>query len=129
MTNLITIHGRLTSDPEIKIVGADIPVAKFSVAVDREGTKDKKTDFFNLVAWRKQAEFCGKYFQKGKEILVTGSMQCDNYTDKDGNKRNYWSLVVQHIDFCGSKGGEGKPTKDVEVEEEITGVLDEDLPF
>lgn len=128
MTNLITIHGRLTNDPEIKIVGADIPMAKFCVAVDREG-KEKKTDFFNLIAWRRQAEFCERYFQKGKEILVTGSMQCENYTDKDGNKRNYWSLVVQHIDFCGSKG-ENKPTKDVEVFEEISLTDDSgDLPF
>lgn len=107
MINHITIHGRLTREPELKTTQSGISVCKFSVAVDRSFTKqgeEKQTDFFNVTAWRGLADMIAKYFTKGKEILVSGSMQMHTYDDKDGNKRTAWELLAESVDFCGSKG-------------------------
>ena len=69
MLNHITIMGRLTRDPEMRVTGSGISVANFSVAVDRDfpskESGEKETDFIDCVAWRKTAEFVTKYFFKG----------------------------------------------------------------
>lgn len=72
--NKIIIGGRLTDDPEIRMTTGDIPVCKFTVAVNRGG-KEPKADFINCVAFRRTAEFVGKWFRKGRSIVVMGSMR------------------------------------------------------
>ena len=107
MLNKITIMGRLTRDPESKTFGNGGSVANFSVAVDRDYSgKDggeKKTDFFDCVAWRKTAEFICKYMKKGSLVVVSGSMQFDNWVDKEGNSRKSAKLNVENIYFGESK--------------------------
>lgn len=140
MLNRISIHGRLTADPEFRETQSGVSCCNFTVAVDRNFAKqgeEKQTDFFRCVAWRSTAEFINKFFSKGKEIVLCGSMQMDNYTDKDGNKRTAWNLMVDNAEFCGGKesSGAGKANANIETEirpsasiglEEID---DEDLPF
>jgi single-strand DNA-binding protein len=104
------IKGRLTHNPEFKkidTVNGMTALCTFSVAVDR--TYGEETDFFNCVAWRKTAEFVDKFFTKGKEILVIGSMQMDKVL-KDDETRTYWKLNVERVEFCGKKSD--TPTSD-----------------
>ena len=81
--------GRLTREPELKTTQSGTPVCSFSVAIDRRFTKqgeEKRTDFINCVAWRQQAEFISRYFQKGSMINVVGNLQTRTYDDRDGKK-------------------------------------------
>lgn len=100
--NQIVIKGRLTADPKISVTPDGTHVANFSVAVRRPSSKDV-TDFFDCVAWGQKADFICKYFGKGKEILLSGTMQSRKYTDKEGISRIKWEANVNTIDFCGSK--------------------------
>ena len=105
--NLIVIKGRLTDDPKVEKTDSDVSRLNFSVAVNRDYVKEgeeRKADFFRCTAWRGTADFIGKYFSKGKEILLSGSMQNDPY-EKDGVKRDGWKVQVNKVDFCGSKSG------------------------
>ena len=103
MLNSITLHGRLGRDPELRYTQqSQIPVASFSIAVDRNG-KDAGTDWINIVAWNKTAELIDKYFRKGDEILISGRLQIRSYEDKNGNKRTVAEVVADRIDFCGKK--------------------------
>lgn len=107
MLNHIVIMGRLTRDPELRYTGSNIPVASFTVAVDRDyGNREsgeKQTDFINCVAWRSTGEFVSKYFQKGSMIVVSGRLQIRDYTDRDGNKRTAAEIVADNVYFGESK--------------------------
>lgn len=111
MLNKVVIMGRLTRDPEIKKVGNDISVCSFSIACDRDivnkQSNERETDFFDVTAWRSTADFVGKYFSKGRMIVVVGRLQKRNYTDKDGNKRSAVDIIAENVYF-------GDTKKDVE---------------
>lgn len=99
--NNITIKGRLTADPEMRKTTNGVPVANFTVAVDRTFNRDE-TDFFRCTAWRSTAEFVNEHFKKGQEILLSGEMHCDVWED-DGGKHSAWTLQASNVEFCGSK--------------------------
>ena len=110
MLNCAIIMGRLTADPELRTTTGGLSVTSFSVAVDRRFARsgeEKQTDFINVVAWRQQAEFVTKYFQKGSMIAIQGSIQTRNYEDKQGNKRVAFEIVAENVSFCGSKAESG----------------------
>lgn len=107
MLNHITIMGRLTRDPELRYTQSQIPVASFSLAVDRDfGGRDggeRQTDFIDIVAWRSTAEFVSKYFTKGSMAVVSGRLQIRDWTDRDGNKRRSAEVVAENVYFGESK--------------------------
>ena len=107
MLNHITIMGRLTRDPELRRTGSGLAVTSFSVAVDRDFGKsesgEKKTDFFDCVAWRNTAEFASKYLTKGRMVVVSGRLEFRDWTDKEGNKRRNAEIIVDNIYFADSK--------------------------
>jgi len=110
MLNRAVLMGRLTADPELRQTPNGISVLSFSIAVDRTyGGKngERQTDFINLVAWRQTAEFISRYFSKGQMIAVDGSIQTRNYTDKQGNNRTAFEVVIDNASFCGSKAESG----------------------
>ena len=110
MFNKVILMGRLTRDVELRMAASGIPVANFSIAVDRRFTKqgeEKQTDFFNIVAFRNQAEFVSRYFNKGKPILIEGSLENDNYTDKNGVMRYTCRVLADSVHFAGPKEGGG----------------------
>lgn len=126
--NNITIHGRLTRDPELKEYSTKDEtgkMAKFSVAVDRRFGDE--TDFFDCIAFGKLAEVIDKFFSKGREIVVSGSMECNPYTAKDGTKRYPWQLRVDSFDFCGGKSG-GNNSADDNPHDTFEQIED-DVPF
>ena len=101
--NKVILMGRLTKDPEIRT--GNTQVARYALAVDRRfSNSDEKTDFINIVAFGKSAEFAEKYLKKGMKILVTGRIQTGSYTDKDGKKVYTTDIVAEDQEFCESKG-------------------------
>lgn len=122
--NTIIIMGRLTADPELRQTQSGLSVTSFTVAVDRSFVKqgeERQTDFINVVAWNKTAEFVSKWFTKGQMIAVQGSLQIRSYEDKEGKKRTAAEVIANNVSFCG-----GKQQKDVVDTDEV--VFD-DLPF
>ena len=111
MLNHIVLMGRLTRDPELRRTGSGIPVASFSIAVDRDFTNsttgEKETDFIDILAWRNTAEFVSKYFTKGRMAVVSGRLQIRSWTDKEGNKRRSAEVVADNVYFGDSKKDDG----------------------
>ena len=102
--NKVILMGNLTRDPEVRYTQSGKAYARMGIAVRRQFSKDKDAvDFFNLVAWDKTAEFCGKYFQKGSRALIEGRLQTSSYENKDGVKVNAVDIIVENIEFASSK--------------------------
>lgn len=139
MLNKVILTGRLTATPELKTTTTGVNVATFSIAVQRNyknADGSYSTDFINIVAWRNQAEFISRYFEKGQLITVVGSLQSRNYEDKNGNKRTAFDVVAEEALFAESKkDAAARPQEfkappvtggnDMEFEE----VGDDELPF
>lgn len=131
--NVVVIMGRLTKDPELKTTNNGISVTSFTVAVNRSYSKENQTDFINCVAWRNNAEFITKYFGKGQMIAIKGELHQRTFTDKDGNKRTTYDVVVTSADFCGNREQSKEPDIDYQnadtSEFEKISMGAEDLPF
>lgn len=106
MINMVALMGRLTYDPELRTTPSGVSVLRFQVAVDRnyqrQGT-ERQADFIDCVAWRQTAEFISRYFHKGSMIAVEGTIQTQNYTDKNNQQRKSVEVVANNVSFCGSK--------------------------
>ena len=138
MLNKTILTGRLTAKPELKKTQTDVSVTSFSLAVQRNfknGSGEYDTDFLNCVAWRNQADFIAKYFDKGQLITVVGSLTSRKYEDAEGHKRTAFEVVVDEAMFAESKSDRQQaPTftapatpggNDIAFEE----FNDEELPF
>ncbi len=103
--NRVLLVGRLTAKPELRYTNSNIPYTRFSVAVDGipSSNGERRTDFINTVAWRKQAENVCQYLDKGSLVSVEGRLQTSNYTDKDGNKRYTMDVQADNIRFLESR--------------------------
>ena len=99
--NCINIIGRLTKDPELKFGQSGTAFARFTIAVARKTDQDK-ADFFNCVAFKKTAEVISKYFRKGNQIGITGSLQTNEY-EVNGEKRKSVDILVENITFIDKK--------------------------
>lgn len=136
MNNVILI-GRTTKDPEIRYSTGNEPVAfgNYTLAVDRPSKKnDNETDFIFCKVLGSQAEFAEKYLRKGMKIAVTGRIQVDNFTDKEGNKRSTTYVQVLNHEFCESKNtsdgnNRPEPTTNSDGFMNIPDGIDEELPF
>ena len=106
MLNKVIITGRLTANPELKKTTTDVSVASFSLAVQRNyknGNGEYDTDFINCVAWRNQAEFICKYFDKGNLVTIVGTLTSRRYEDANGKKRRAIEVVADEGLFTESK--------------------------
>lgn len=135
MFNLVILTGRLTADPELKYTQSNVPVCSFTIAVNRNhrAGEEQQADFINIVAWRQNAEFISKYFKKGSLIGIEGTIQTRNYTDKNGNDRKAFEVVVKNAQFAESKKDkptETEPTFSDTNNDDFTEISgDDDLPF
>ncbi len=110
MFNMVIMMGRIVNDPELRTTPQGVSVCSFRIAVDRrfqQKGEERKSDFFNVVAWRQQAEFVNRYFAKGRMILVEGELNTRNYTDKNGNPSTWYEIVADRISFTGEKAQNG----------------------
>lgn len=110
--NKAILMGRLTRDPEVRYSQGDsqMAIARFSLAVDRRFKRQGDTvtaDFFNCTAFGKQGEFVEKYLKQGTKVVVTGRIQNDNYTNKEGQKVYSVQIIVEEIEFAESKNAAG----------------------
>lgn len=134
MLNRITIMGRLVKDPELRRTQSGVAVCSFTVAVDRDFSgkgEEKLTDFFDCTAWCGTADFVGKYFSKGRMIVVDGALQNDKWTDKDGNNRVSAKIVASNVYFGDSKRADGNAPAVESVVAKFDEIkeADGDLPF
>ena len=103
--NKVILMGRLTRDPEMRQTPNGVSVCSFSIAVNRRFAKDgqQNADFINCTAWRQQAEFICKYFQKGAMIAVVGSLQSRSWENQEGKRQYSTDVVVDEVYFTGSR--------------------------
>ena len=95
--------GRLVKDPEIRYSQSGTAVANFNIAISSGYGEHKQTDFIPVVAFKKLAEVIGNNLKKGSQVLVEGRMQVRSYETQDGQKRRATEVIVQTVEFLGSK--------------------------
>ena len=140
--NKVILMGRLTRNPEVRYSQGEnsLSIAKFSLAVDRRFKRqgEAETDYFNCTAFGKQAEFVEKYLKQGNKMLVTGRVQNDNYTNKDGQKVYSVQIIVDELEFAENKsaqstnkGGNQASAKSSQADGfmNIPTGLEDELPF
>ena len=129
--NVVVLVGRLTENPELRKTQSDVSVTRFSIAVDRpfKSGEEKQADFISIVAWRQSAEFITKHFTKGQRIGIEGSLRMNKFTDKDGNNRTSYEVVVNNAHFVESKKESGTEPTEYAQPTTMTNIADEDLPF
>ena len=123
--NVVALVGRVTRDPDIRQSQGENPtvVARYTLAVDRRGTKEKdKADFISMVSFGKTAEFIEKYVKKGTKLCIRGRIQTGSY-EKDGKKIYTTDVVAEDIEFAESKKSQEQPKDD------LISVVDGELPF
>jgi single-strand DNA-binding protein len=102
MLNRVVLIGRLTKDPESQYTPNGIAVAKFRIAVDRPTknaeTGERETDFIDIVAWRRTAEFVTQYLTKGRLVAVEGRLQIRNFVGQDGQRRYFTEVVADNVE-------------------------------
>lgn len=131
--NKIIISGRLVRDAELSyIASTSTPKMSFSIAVERNYQKDKnnkKVDFINCEQLGKYVENLCQYVTKGKQILVEGELNIDNY-EKDGEKRSFTKVKVDRLEFLSNAVAERKANTDTLEFTDFQEVNDdEDIPF
>lgn len=108
--NKVVLLGRLTAKPELRYTPSNMGYTRFSVAVNRRVSRQdgtRETDFINCVAWGKTAETIARYFDKGNQICIDGSIRTGSYTAQDGTKRYTTDVNVDNFDFVDKKGESG----------------------
>lgn len=112
--NKVILIGRLTRDPELRYTGSNTPVATFSLAVNRSFTNqngEREADFINCVVWRKLAETVKNYLSQGSQVAVEGRIQTRSYDDQNGQRRYVTEVVVENIDFVGTRRDNSQSTQ------------------
>ena len=122
--NVVHLIGNITRDVEVRRTGEGVSMATFTVACTEEwtdkqtGNKQTRTEFANVVAWRKLADICHDYLKKGDKVYIQGKMQTDQY-EKDGVRHYYTKVIANQMQMLGGKP-QGVDTSKVE---------EEDIPF
>ncbi|MEF9990710.1 MAG: single-stranded DNA-binding protein [Romboutsia sp.] len=141
--NNVVLLGRLTKDPELRYVGkSQTPMVKFTLAVERKyknkyGVRD--TDFIKIEAWEKNAEFCSKYFNKGKLIGIEGALRVDKYETENGEIKIETTVRATEFNFINIGANSNKASQDNPQYYDATALFEEhrvdvelaeeDLPF
>lgn len=142
MNNVVLI-GRLTRDPELRYLPTGTPVSTFSLAVDKQLSKEKKqefeskgqptADFINIVVWGKQAENCANYLAKGRLTAVQGRIQSRTYDAKDGTRRYVTEVVAERVQFLewgnDNSSNFNSPSTDFPGIDGFDPVDDDNIPF
>ena len=106
--NKAIIIGRLGADPEVRYTQSGQSVANFNVATDeswtdKSGQKQEKVEWHRIVVWGRQAEHCGEYLRKGREVYIEGRIETREWQDRDGQRRFTTEIKAQNVTFLGSR--------------------------
>lgn len=140
MINKVILVGNLGKDPEVRSTPSGQPVTNFTLATnrvykDRDGNRQKQTEWHNIVCWGRQAEVAGQYLTKGKQIYIEGRIQTRSWDDKQtGEKRYRTEIVCDNFQMLGSRGehdgGGASSGSSAEPPTDIGGPpADDDIPF
>lgn len=135
--NKVIIIGVLGKDPEVRYLADGGAVANLSVATneewkDKNGEKQKRTEWHHLVFWKRLAEVVGEYLKKGSMIYVEGSLRTEKWQDKEGRDRYTTKIHVTELQMLGGgKDREKSATTEKRSEAPETGGadFDDDIPF
>jgi len=132
--NKVILIGNLGKDPELRYTSSGVAVASFTLATneswkDPEGNVQERTQWHNIVAWRKLAEICGEYLKKGSKIYLEGKLQYRNYDDKNGVKRYVTEIVLDEMLMLDNKGGSQSAGEPAQQRDEAPAGPATDLPF
>lgn len=135
MLNRVVLVGRLTKDVDLKYTPNGVPVASFTLAVNRTFTNqqgEREADFINVVVWRKPAENAANYLSKGSLAGVDGRLQTRSYEGQDGKRVYVTEVVADSVQFLEPKkqgGGQQRDPGDPFQDGEPVDMSSEDLPF
>lgn len=127
--NKVLLYGNMTKDPEVRALPSGIKVASFSLATnrtykDKNGVKQEKTDFHNVVVFGKQAELIEQYMKKGNPLFVEGRIETRSWDGADGKKNYRTEIIVENFQFgpkaSGMGGGSFQPRSDAPKKETST---------
>ncbi len=138
--NKVLLIGRLGQDPELKYTQSGIAVAKFSLATsqqwkDQDGNTQDRTEWHNVVAWRRLAEICAEYLKKGSKVYLEGGLSTSSWEDENKKKHYRTEIVLNDMIMLDSKGSGSGSAPDnggstTSVPESTPGASsDDDLPF
>ncbi len=130
--NKVMIIGNLGADPEMRYTADGSAVTNFNVAVNRnfttsDGERRDETEWFSVVAWRKLAEQCSQYLQKGRRVYVEGRLQTRSWEGQDGQKHYKTEVIAETVQFLDSRPG-GAPRSDDQQDAPMD-LEPEDVPF
>jgi single-strand DNA-binding protein len=136
--NKAILIGRLGADPVKRYTGSGTPVVTFRMATsgnrtNREGQKEERTEWHQVVAWGKLAEICDQYLSKGRLVYIEGRIQTRQWEDRDGNRRWTTEIVASQMQMLTPPSGE--PSRAPEPEEgppqppEPAMDSEDDIPF
>lgn len=111
--NQVGLVGRITAKPELRYTGSNIAYTRFTVAINRTFSNsqgEREADFISVLVWRKQAENCVNYLDKGSQVAVTGRIQTGSYTGQDGQRRFTTDVVADNVQFIGSRRSDAGTT-------------------
>jgi single-strand DNA-binding protein len=131
--NKVQLIGNLGRDPELKYTSAGVAVATFSIATsdswkDQEGNTQERTEWHNIVAWRKLAEICGEWLKKGKRVYIEGRVQTRSY-EKDGVKKYTTEIVADQLIMLDGAPKAGAGGDAEAIAPDATPAKEDDLPF
>ena len=134
--NKVMLIGNLGKDPELRYTTSGVAVATFSLATneswkDQDGNVQERTEWHNIVAWRKLAEICGEWLKKGKKVYIEGRIQTRTYDDKNTGAKKYITEIVADsmIMLDGKSGGENAGGSRMAEEPAAPAAKEDDLPF
>jgi single-strand DNA-binding protein len=134
--NKVLLIGRLGQDPELKYTQSGIAVTKFSLATsqqwkDQDGNTQDKTEWHNVVAWRRLAEICSEYLKKGSKVYLEGSLSTSSWEDENKKKHYRTEVVLNDMIMLDAKGAGAADNNNssVETSEPAGSSKDDDLPF
>lgn len=114
--NKVMLMGRLVKEPELRYSQNQVAVTKFTIAVNRRFVKqgeERQADFFNCVCFRSTAEFVSKYFVKGQQLALTGTLQSRKWEDEAGKSHTVIDVVAEEVYFAGEKPKQKDQQQDV----------------
>jgi single-strand DNA-binding protein len=136
--NKVMLIGNLGKDPELRYTTGGVAVATFSLATneswkDQDGNQQERTEWHNIVAWRKLAEISGEYLKKGRKVYIEGRIQTRSYDDRNtGAKRYITEIVADNLLLLDPRGAGESPAAAPATEDQggnAAGPVGNDLPF
>jgi single-strand DNA-binding protein len=139
--NKVILIGNLGANPELRYTQGQQAVANLRLATtekwtDKSGQKQESTEWHRVVVWGKQAEICGQYLTKGRQVYIEGSIRTRQWQDQQGQKRYTTEIVARNVQMLGGRGersaedtGATIPPDDTAIRDDFGGGPDDDIPF